>query len=54
MALLVFHRLPVCRQKPNVQFVRLAFTLSDNVLRLGEVAGYGKINYQLKNKYDAK
>ena len=26
LALLVFQRLPVCRQKPNVLFVRLAFS----------------------------
>jgi len=25
-----------------------------NGSRLGEVADFGKINYQLKNKYDAK
>ena len=26
----------------------------DNVISLGEVADFGKINFQLKNKYDAK
>ena len=25
-----------------------------NVISLGEVADFGKINFQLKNKYDAK
>ncbi len=25
-----------------------------NVISLGEVAEYGKINFKLKNKYDAK
>jgi hypothetical protein len=28
--------------------------MSDNVISLGEVADFGKINYQLKTKYNAK
>ena len=28
--------------------------ISYNVISLGEVADFGKINFQLKNKYDAK
>ena len=28
--------------------------ITANALRLGEVADFGKINFQLKNKYDAK
>ena len=28
--------------------------LAGNVISLGEVADFGKINFQLKNKYDAK
>ena len=29
-------------------------SIAYNVISLGEVADFGKINYQLKNKYDAK
>ena len=29
-------------------------TMRHNVISLGEVADFGKINFQLKNKYDAK
>jgi hypothetical protein len=28
--------------------------IASNVISLGEVADFGKINFQLKNKYDAK
>lgn len=28
--------------------------IATNVISLGEVADFGKINFQLKNKYDAK
>ena len=28
--------------------------IAHNVISLGEVADFGKINFQLKNKYDAK
>mgnify|MGYP006397415573 FL=1 len=28
--------------------------MNANVISLGEVAEYGKINFKLKNKYDAK
>ena len=30
------------------------FSITANVISLGEVAEYGKINFKLKNKYDAK
>ena len=29
-------------------------SITANVISLGEVAEYGKINFKLKNKYDAK
>ena len=29
-------------------------SITANVFGLGEVADFGKINFQLKNKYDAK
>ena len=32
----------------------LSFNIAFNVISLGEVADFGKINFQLKNKYDAK
>jgi hypothetical protein len=36
-------------------YVRVSFfKLAHNGLRLGEVAEYGKINYQFKTKYYAK
>ena len=33
---------------------RAIFKLAYNVISLGEVADFGKIKLQLKNKYDAK
>lgn len=33
---------------------RVSVGITANVISLGEVADFGKINFQLKNKYDAK
>ena len=35
-------------------FGKRIVAISYNVISLGEVADFGKINFQLKNKYDAK
>jgi hypothetical protein len=48
---LVFQRWLLCRQKPNVLFVRLAFTLSDNVLQIGEVADLEALTFNLALKF---
>ncbi len=45
-----FERWLECRKKPNVPFVRLAFTLSDNVPRLCEVADFQhKCSFEKRN-----
>lgn len=36
------------------QIYTIAWQIAYNVISLGEVADFGKINFQLKNKYDAK
>lgn len=37
-----------------VEVVGSLFGIAPNVISLGEVADFGKIKLQLKNKYDAK
>jgi hypothetical protein len=37
-----------------VEVVDTSFGIAPNGLTLGEVADFGKINFKLKNKYDAK
>jgi hypothetical protein len=37
-----------------LSFLTVALKLVHNVISLGEVADFGKIKFQLKNKYNAK
>ena len=41
MALLVLQRWVECRQKPNVPFIAVGFTMGHNGLALGAVADFG-------------
>ena len=41
-------------EKTKVRWEKIKIKLAHNVISLGEVADFGKINFQLKNKYDAK
>jgi hypothetical protein len=54
LALFVFLAKDRVSGKTKCANVRSAFSMCGNVISLGEVADFGKINFQLKNKYDAK
>ena len=41
-------------EKTKVRWEKIKIKLAHNVISLGEVADFGKINFQLKNKYYAK
>ena len=38
----------------KMSFRSSVVAIAPNVISLGEVADFGKINFKLKNKYDAK